>query len=161
MSLPHQSHRRTDPIEAEHKNSEVIPMTKRLLTGLAFMLAFSPLISSVRADDKARDNAQARLEAARKVYQGILDRAKVDPTFQQTAIESLNLWSRRWLEAQRELSDKKEDRIAAAADHLERMKKLQADVTASKKGGLGTAADVAAADFYCLEAEQWLTQAGG
>lgn len=135
-------------------------MTKRWLTVPAFLLAFTVLTSGVRGDDKARDNAQARLEAARKVYNGILDRGQFDPR-NPVALEALNIWSRRWMEAQRDLSDKKEDRVASVADHLERMKKLQASVTDWVKAGRATTSDAAAVDFYCLEAEQWLAQAKG
>jgi hypothetical protein len=135
-------------------------MTKSWLTVSALLCAFVLLAPSVRGDEKAQENAQARLEAARKVYNGMLERQKVDPGF-QTSFETLNLWSRRWLEAQRELSDKKEDRITAAADHLERMKKLQDLVTRMIKTGVVNRYEAAAGDFYRLEAEHWLAEARG
>jgi hypothetical protein len=143
-----------------HNECEGPLMAKRWLTVLVFLFAFSVLASGVRGDDKARANAQARVEAARKVYNELFNRVKLDPNFRLSA-ETTYLWSRRWLEAQRELSDKKEDKVVAAADHLERMKKLRTLVTAQVKAGIATPGDAAAVDFYCLEAEHGLEQARG
>jgi hypothetical protein len=62
------------------------------------------------------------------------------------------------LDAQREASTKKEDRIAALQDHHERMVKLQAQVEALVRDLLPRV-EYWAAEWYRLEAELWLAQA--
>ncbi len=77
--------------------------------------------------------------------------------------EEAYTWSLRWLHAQRDLSETKEERMAAFADHHTRMKELRVMVTTlvgDGKGGLMTPADAAvaapAAAWYLAEAELWL-----
>jgi hypothetical protein len=112
------------------------------------------------ADEKAAENAKARMAAAQKVYQGTLARLKVDANYPLDA-EGLYRWSRRWLEAERELREKKEGRVAAAQAHLDRMKKLEALMRGWRDSKFFTDTDVAAVEFYRLEAERWLARAKG
>ncbi len=126
------------------------------LIGLLLGLVLS---APVQADDQARANAQGRLEAARQVYAGIIKNYEAGQV--GLDFEKLYWWSRRWREAQHDLSDKKEDRIAAAQAHLERMRKLEGWVKESRKKGFLTLVEVAAQEFYRLEAEQWLAREKG
>lgn len=105
-------------------------------------------------------NAKARAEAASKVYRGTLERWKVDPNTQLDP-EKLYQWSRRWMEAEQDLSDKKEDRTAAAEAHLERMKKLETLFKQYFEKKLITPAEVAAQTFFRLDAERTLAQIKG
>jgi hypothetical protein len=111
------------------------------------------------ANDKAA-NAKARVAAAQKVYQGILDRAKIDPHAGLDP-ERLYQWSRRWMEAEFDLSDKQEDRIAVAEAHLERMKKTEAHLKELFEKKLVSPVEAAAQTFFRLEAEQRLVQVKG
>jgi len=104
------------------------------------------------------NNARARAEAARKVYEGSLARFGIDARY-KPEIEHFHLWSRRWMEAEREAAGTKAERTAAAQGHLGRMKKWAKLVEQDNKaGGTFSGADVAATEFYCLEAEAWLAQ---
>jgi hypothetical protein len=69
-------------------------------------------------------------------------------------------WSCRWLEAERQVSDNKEDRIAAAQAHLDRMKALKKrahEVAARNSADV----NLPGTEYYCVEAEIWLVQAKG
>src|SRR5438094_413613 len=91
-----------------------------LLLGL--MLAagsFSP--QAFAGGQAAPALAEAKLKAARVAYEANL---KALPTGQSDA-EKVYVWSRRLLEAQRDLSTKKADRVAAVEEHLARMKVLR------------------------------------
>jgi hypothetical protein len=104
-------------------------------------------------------NARARREAARKVYEGTLARMKVDVNAQD--FDRPCQWSRRWLEAERELAPAREDRAAAARAHLDRMTDLEALVRKLRDKGVATDTDLAVVEFYRLEAERWWAEAGG
>src|SRR5262249_41465109 len=76
-----------------------------------------------KTDEKAellRKKAIARLDLAKAAYQGYLLRFENGMETEQT----VNLWSRRWLQAQLDLSDKKADRDAVLQAHLDRLKKV-------------------------------------
>jgi hypothetical protein len=65
-------------------------------------------------------------------------------------------WSVRWLNAQRDLSSKKDDQIAALDGHLQRMKDLEKRVAALS--GQVSELEASAAEFYRVEAELWLAR---
>jgi hypothetical protein len=101
--------------------------------------------------------AQARADAANKTFQVALRSWKsglpgVKP-------EDLYIWSVRWLNAQRDLSTKKEDQLAALNEHLRRTQELGRIAAALTKAGQGSPLDTAAAEYYLREAELWLAQA--
>jgi hypothetical protein len=75
-----------------------------------------------KADEKAdpaKRLAAARLDAAKAAYEGY--RAAYEAGFGTE--EAVHLWSRRWLQAQLDVSDDKDDREAALAAYHERLKK--------------------------------------
>jgi hypothetical protein len=107
---------------------------------------------------------KAQLEAASKAYEEARRAASQtrrvgDLLLPLARPEEVYSWSVRWLNAQRDLSDKKEEQIAALEAHLQRMKELQQDVTRMQKAGLLTSLEVPAAEFRRAEAELWLAQA--
>lgn len=132
-------------------------MTIRMGLVAALLLGLAPGAIPARADDKALANAKARAQAARKVYEGMLKRGVVDPNAALDPEKQYH-WSRRWMEAEQELSGKKADRIAAFQRHLERMKKVESLVKELRKAGLVDEATVAAAEFFRLETEKLLAQ---
>jgi RNA polymerase sigma factor (sigma-70 family) len=72
--------------------------------------------------DQLKRLAAARLDTAKTAYEGfwLVYQAGRGPE------EAVHLWSRRWLQAQLDLSDKKADRDAALASYQERLKKTDA-----------------------------------
>jgi hypothetical protein len=94
--------------------------------------------------------AKSLEEVAKKTYEKTCETGEFEKAYQ---------WSRRWLEAERQRSDKKADRITAAQAHLDRMKALQKRAERERQNGQASQADVLAIEYYCVEAEIWLAQA--
>lgn len=135
-------------------------MTSHLnLVAILFsIIHFGISIGPAAADTKALDNAKARMEAARKTYELKWKKWKAAEGINDP--EDLYRWSRRWLEAQLDTSDKKTDQVAAYSAHVERMKWLEKFIKGLFEVGAKDAfrADVTATEFYRLEAENWLAQ---
>jgi hypothetical protein len=139
-------------------------MTARwaLLVGLTagVLLSLAGLAQSETKEDKeARANAKARMEAARKVYNGMLLRWRMGPPGEVSTSDVLEkgaLWSRRWMEAQIEASTKKADQIAAAEEHLARMRKMEKIATDQHKNKALASYEVSVAEFHRLDAEKRL-----
>ena len=131
----------------------MIPSLPRGFACLVLGLGLAALAPSARADDLV-ENAKARAAAAGEAYR-LASRRLVeigDPASSAT-LELLHLWSRRLMEAQQEVSNKKEDKIAAAQAHLVRMKELE-DVVKKQVDVGFRAPDSGATKFYRLEAER-------
>jgi WD40 repeat protein len=103
---------------------------------------------------------KAQVASARKVYELNLMAFKVGVA-KSNDLESLYLWSVRWLNAERDLSDTPADRVAAAAAHLERMKTVEAMANAFAKIEPAGGRHATAADFYRAQAQVWQSQANG
>jgi len=97
--------------------------------------------------------AQAKLEAARATFETLWSQRGF------RNVEAPYQWSCRWLEAQRLLSDKKEDQIAALDAHAERMDKLEQLAKELYRDRLTTVDQVSAAAYYRAEAAAWCAQA--
>ena len=108
-----------------------------------------------------------QLQAAKKAYQASVDTMAVKQVGSllvqfkeiQGPTRSGHLWSARWMQSQDDLSETKEQRIAAFVDHQKRMKELLANVktiVGDGKGGILRAYEVPAAEWYLAEAELWL-----
>jgi hypothetical protein len=106
--------------------------------------------------DKPAKLALAKLEAARQTFEGYWQ----DKYWRD--VEIPYRWSRRWLEAQRQLSAKQEDQITACQQHLDRMKGLE-EVTRQqfRDGGRAKVYEINATEYYVAEAAEWLAQAKG
>jgi multidrug efflux pump subunit AcrA (membrane-fusion protein) len=107
----------------------------------------------------AKENATARLAAARKVYEMTMVRLKNHQA--KMDVEQVALWSRRWLEAQGELATGKEQQSSAVEAHLGRMRDLEKFAKNLATTGQGLEADAVAAEFHRLEAERVLAQTKG
>jgi hypothetical protein len=133
----------------------------RAFSHLCIPLALLVLSPSSRGGDKdSAENARGRLEAAKKMYEGTLKRWKEVGGQVKTPVhydpEFFYRWSVRWLDAESELGEKKEDRSRAAEEHLSRMKEVEKSVADLVKLGILPLYETAAAEFYRLEAEKWL-----
>jgi hypothetical protein len=114
-------------------------------------------------------SATALMEAAKGVYQGYKKQKDSIGAVERPArggdngdyYEFLYRWSRRWLEAELAVDKAKNKQIAAHAAHLDRMKGLEAIRQAELKGGQAVKFEVAAVEYFRIEAEQWLAKAKG
>ena len=99
--------------------------------------------------------AQARSRAALAQFE------EVWTYYRQSRTESFPVyfWSRLVLDSERDSSDKKADRVAAAQAHLDRMQRLETLVKKVRRLGFGFSVDVKATEYYGLEAQYWLERA--
>lgn len=137
--------------------------TAKLIPFVTVLAVAGILLPALSAgeDPQEADLARARREKAAKVYDATLDGLKAPPEpgkkpSYSVHLETLYLWSRRWLEAEQDISDKKPDRLAAHEAHLKRMVVLARLAEVMLENGEFSHADRDAADFYRLEAEGWL-----
>jgi hypothetical protein len=108
------------------------------------------------ASNKLTKLRKAKVEAARETYQVIWKNYKDGLV---PAVEFPYRWSRRWLEAEREMSDGKADQVAACKSHLERMRDMERIERELRRSRLNPVNEFTAAEFYRVEAEIWLAQA--
>ncbi len=140
---------------------EILPTAEA--TAAAFWVAEAE-IRLAKAKATAGDQAallKSRLDLAKKGYgeafEGLeVKRPYIGPLVETARSVETYTWSIRWLNAEREMSDKKEERVTALAEHLQRMKELQKKVDAL--GRILTQSDVTAAAWYVAEAELWLAK---
>jgi hypothetical protein len=98
-----------------------------------------------------------RMGAARDAYQFAWDAFKPFDLSKGDG-EAAYRWSRRWMEAERDLASTEAGRVAALRGHLERMRGLEDEV----RGYIGSTIplpQLAATRFYRAEAETWLAEA--
>lgn len=106
---------------------------------------------------------KATVAAAEKAYRGELDELRQTRRFGNVLTtsfepEKIHLWSVRWLEAQRKLSPKHEDHVAALEAHLKRMIELRKVVKQLTKDLMPRFTEDEA-EWYQMEAELWLSDA--
>jgi hypothetical protein len=106
---------------------------------------------------------KARLDAAQEAYKGAwaslgsVQEAGAKVLFSWGFPDEVHSWSVRWLNAQRDMSDKRDERIAILEEHIKRMKELQKRVTAMTPDLLPQLLSPAAA-WNLTEAELWLAK---
>ncbi len=135
-------------------------MASHLLTALLPILGLTVGTAALAQGgaSAAVANAKARAAAARKVYESLMDRRQREPGFHFDPDQAYP-WSRRWMEAEKEAAQTKAERVTAVEGHLERMKKWEKSVEADRRiGGVLSPGDLAAAEFYRLEAKAWLAK---
>jgi hypothetical protein len=103
-------------------------------------------------------NARARLDAATKVYEGSW-KFHVQSPQSATGLDYWHDWSVRWMQAEQDLGGTKADRIAAVKRHLDRMRIWRERVEKAVKEGNEPIFAATAAEFFVLEAEDWLAAA--
>jgi hypothetical protein len=112
----------------------------------------------IAADPEAATLSRLRVEqrdAARKTYQV----AWANYREGRGSDELLYRWSKRWLKAERRLSDKPADQVAAFRGHYDRMRALEQIVRRLREAGQFRVDEVTAAAYYRAEAETWLLEA--
>ena len=89
-----------------------------------------------------------RLQAAQQGYKAASNKGDEEKTY---------LWSRRWMEAERDMANNKAERVAALKGHFERMKKLELlALLAETRDCAPRLENLAPAKYYRAEAEIWL-----
>jgi hypothetical protein len=98
-----------------------------------------------------------RLDRARTCYDLVWDAFQ---PYEPGKSESENVyrWSRRWMESELPTVHTRTERIAAAQSHLDRMKRLEAEVIGDGTRSLIRPAELSATQYYCAEAEIWLAE---
>jgi hypothetical protein len=134
-------------------------MDKLMIPALVVTLFLSGL--TLAADPPQTVNIaelrKAKLAAAKKTYELLL-RNFTEGRRAATAERTYH-WSRRWLEAERELNRKKEDQVAAYQAHRDRVRDLHRIVKDRFRERYVSVDEETAAEFYLLEAEIWLAKA--
>jgi hypothetical protein len=144
-------------------------MSNRLVIRAAFAFALSLMafVWHSAAQEKTEVsrqavNAKARRDLAKEIYETKLEVYMTAPVTgpQDVDVEYYRDWSVRWMQAERDMSQKKLDHITALEDHLRRMQFWKGRL--SQRAGAGGPnlffAERAAAFFY-LEAKEWLAEA--
>src|SRR4051794_5960 len=129
--------------------------TPLLALGLALAaLSFAPAAQEKKIADR-RPLAEVRRDAARKQFELIWQ------FYQQNRVDTFDvyLWSRLLLDARRASSARAADRVAACAEHLDHMRKLETLVKKIRRLGFGRSNDVGASEYWRIEAECWLAEA--
>lgn len=106
--------------------------------------------------DTNAPSAKARRDAARKVYESAWQRHVQSPNEGPGNVEYYHDWSVRWLHAEQDISRTKTEQVTALEGHLNRMKLWKERLDASVKQGAAAAYEASAAEFFRLEAEDWL-----
>jgi cytochrome c5 len=130
-----------------------------LILGIAAFALYG--IAAEKKDKAVHEmaTAKARRDAARAVYEGTWQRCRVDPNSVSFEGGSFRDWSVRWMQAERDLSQKKADEITALEEHVKRMQFWKETLDDYVKGQLAPPYAASAAEFFRLEAEEWLTAA--
>jgi hypothetical protein len=119
-------------------------------------LSFAPGPATTEPKPARSALAEARYKAAARQFE------EVWAFYRQSRTDSFQTyyWSRLVLDSERDLAAARAGRVAAAEAHLERMRRLEALVKRVRKLGFGFSTDVGATEYYRLEAERWVEQAG-
>jgi hypothetical protein len=105
-----------------------------------------------------RELLEKRRDAARKVFNQRWQRFQDG---RETLGDAQCAWSKRWLEAEMALSEKKAVRTAALKAHLERLWVVERLAVAKLRAGVVGPEAANAATYYRVEAEIWLFEATG
>lgn len=107
--------------------------------------------------DLTAPNARARRDAAKGVYEGRWQRHLQEPGVVPLDVGYFHDWSVRWMQAECDLNPTKASQVAAHEEHLKRMEFWKSLRDKALKEGQAAAYELKEAEFYHLEAEDWLT----
>jgi hypothetical protein len=129
-----------------------------LFLSIGLWLLTGPHLSG-SAQGPSAELLEARLQAARKAYDGYTEALQIRTNSFRDTVERLYRWSRRILDAERAVAKTREARTEGLKGHLARMADLESKATRFLKVGGAIHADVDAARFFRLEAEIWVAEA--
>lgn len=126
---------------------------------VASLLAALVLIAAAgRQGAPALPDAQARLEAAAKVCQLLHDENDGAPRTHE-GVEHTYIWSKRWMEAQRDVEMSKDGGVAAAEAHLQRMREFDQRIQKLHEQGAVPLFYAASTRYFVVEGEELLARA--
>lgn len=105
---------------------------------------------------------KARVELAKKIFEMTLrdfgEVRKPAINVVELVVKPDEVYTRsiRLLNAEADLSTKKEERVTAFEEHLKRMKKFEEKIKTLREGGFVTQRDALGGEFSRVEAEYWL-----
>src|SRR5262245_46076345 len=102
----------------------------RFALRLGLILTGASTVAGAPADPQTpEDLAKARLEIVRRIYRDTEEQLKNPPAPAVATgsdvfpiLEQVAIWSRRWMEAERDSNDGRANRIAALEGHIKRLK---------------------------------------
>jgi hypothetical protein len=125
---------------------------------LGGLLAGGRVVRATEGESRGSSaTAEARLKLARTALDAVrahVSRGRFDPGER----DHVFVWSRRRMEARLDLSKSKADRIAAAQEHVEEMRAMEAVVARMIAVGEVDRLSLLDAQYRRLEAESWLEQ---
>lgn len=98
--------------------------------------------------------ARAKVEAAKKTCMAVAHEYLEG----KANVEQVHQWSRRWMDAEREVSNKKTDQMESLKAHVNRMQQLEKAAQDRLQSRKGLTSDVSAAEYHRLEAEMALSR---
>jgi RNA polymerase sigma factor (sigma-70 family) len=111
---------------------------------------------------RLRSLAESRLEIAREGYDDVLESLKNTPKSPSLTgdefMDRVTTWSRRWMEAEHDVSSRRSDQIAARQAHWQRLKKWEEEFAPHIDKEVGSRA-FRTLKYYRLEAEYALAKA--
>jgi hypothetical protein len=120
---------------------------------MATLLRAAPEAAPAKVTGKL---AKAKAEAARKTYEVFWKDYKEGLV---PVVEVVYRWSKRWLHAELELTDKKADQLAAYQAHGNRIRELARVARDRYRVRTNTIEEVTSTEFYGAEAEAWIEEA--
>lgn len=131
---------------------------------VGLLLVVAGLRGSTAEEQKDADphskSTRERLRLAKDVYEGSLEHHRKDAGAGPNDIEHYYRWSVRWMQAERDLGQTRNARLAAFEEHLKRMQFWKERRALEREEGYVTAAEASAAEFFLVEAQDWLVAAG-
>jgi hypothetical protein len=132
-----------------------------LFSGLLLIVA--GLRGSTAQEPKDADarskSARERARLAKEVYEGSLEHLRQEAASGSNDVEHYYRWSVRWMQAERDLAQTPAAHITAAEAHVKRMKFWKERRAMEREAGYTPPAQAAAAEFFLVEAEDWLLAA--
>lgn len=130
-----------------------------VLGGLLLAQGLAPSAQKEKEKEKearasATELAKAKLEAAQRTCLALAQEYLEN----KATLDQVHGWSRRWMDAQREVSSKRSDQQTAAEAHVSRMRQLEKAAQDKYDARRAPASEVAAAEYHRIEAEQHLAR---
>jgi len=123
---------------------------------VSIVLVEVPVVDGAPQAQEIQKLAEARVAAGRKAYE---ETTLLYREGRSRDLDRIYLWSKRWLDAQLDVSNAKADQEAAYEAHWKRMKQLEDLIDRRMRSGVGAAIEVPQVQYYRLEAELWLARA--
>ncbi len=136
-----------------------IRMALIICLGLVAAAVYSSAAEEKDKPGKAAPNTKARRDAAQKAYEGAMQHHVQEPESAPGDVGYFHDWSVRWMQAERDLGRTKAEEIAALEGHLKRMETWKAMLDERVKQAGAPVYSASAAEFFRLEAEDWLFEA--